>query len=165
MSKYSFPNQLVKNIPGAVSFEVHTAESGKLMCCIYDHNKEPISEHLAYLNFSEKTALQGKATTYHSCFTEPSRSLRSNADFLKNFTFDPQNVMKRVDSFVLDKTSHCHDFTRDDESYGETKTGNKKYKVRYQAGDETLAVGTVIELKNKHSVIYATDYAYSLSFK
>ena len=154
MSKYSFPNQLVKNIPGAVSFEVHTAESGKLMCCIYDHNKEPISEHLAYLNFSEKTE-----TTYHSCFTEPSRSLRSNADFLKNFTFDPQNVMKRVDA------SHCHDFTMEDESYGETKTGNKKYKVRYQAGDETLAVGTVIELKNKHSVIYATDYAYSLSFK
>jgi len=151
MSKYSFPNQLVKNIPGAVSFEVHTAESGKLMCCIYDHNKEPISEHLAYLNFSEKTE-----TTYHSCFTEPSRSLRSNADFLKNFTFDPQNVMKRVDA------SHCHDFTREDESYGKTKTGNKKYKVRYQAGDETLAVGTVIELKNKHSVIYATDYAYSL---
>jgi len=144
----------VKNIPGAVSFEVHTAESGKLMCCIYDHNKEPISEHLAYLNFSEKTE-----TTYHSCFTEPSRSLRSNADFLKNFTFDPQNVMKRVDA------SHCHDFTREDESYGKTKTGNKKYKVRYQAGDETLAVGTVIELKNKHSVIYATDYAYSLSFK
>jgi hypothetical protein len=153
MSKYSFPNQLVKDIPDAVSFEVRTTDSGKLMCCIYGHNKEPISEHLAYLNFSEKTE-----KTYHSCFTEPSRSLRTNDDFLKNFTFDPKIVMKLVDE-------HCHNFTRDEKPYGETKTGNKKYKVRFQAGDIVLAIGTVIELKNRHSHIYATDYAYSRSFK
>lgn len=151
-TKYSFPNQLQKQL-NAASYEMRTSESGKLFACFYDDKGEPISEHLAYLNFSEKTK-----STYHNCFTEPSRSLRRNEDFLKNFTFDPKEVMKMVNT-------SCADYTRDDEPYGTTKTGNNKFKVYYKAGDETLAIGTVIELKNRHSVIYATDYAYATNYK
>jgi len=152
--KYSFPNMLMKEI-GASSYEMLTSQTGKLYACFYDAEGEAISEHLAYLNYSEKTK-----ATYHTCFIEPSKNfLRSNPELLKNFTFDPKEVMKLVNP------THCFDYEIADESCGKTKLGNDKYIVKYMAGYEVLATSTAIQLNNKHSCIHAVDYAYALKFK
>ena len=148
--KYSFPNLLMKDgcIRGATSYEMLTSQTGKLYACFYDAEGEAISEHLAYLNYSEKTK-----ATYHTCFIEPSKNfLRSNPELLKNFTFDPQENMKLI--------AHCGDYNKESESIGKTKSGNEKYKVDYCAGYEVLTSSFAIKLENKHSAIHAIDYAY-----
>ena len=154
--KYSFPNMLMKEI-GASSYEMLTSQTGKLYACFYDAEGEGISEHLAYLNYSEKAK-----HTYHTCFIEPSKNfLRSNPELLKNFTFDPQENMKLIAVCNANSVDSSFAVQIGAESIGKTKSGNEKYKVDYCAGYEVLSSSFAIKLENKHSAIHAIDYAYA----
>jgi hypothetical protein len=154
MSKYSFPSQLVKNIPDALSFEMHTTESGKLMCCIYDRNKKPISEHLAYLNFSEKSK-----KTYHNCFTQPNKNyIRDNQKLEENFTFDANENVDALKEFYK-KTCSCAQ--RDKIPFSKTTSGNDRYGVKYLVGDNGKYYKSIaIRMVNINSVIHRDNYAY-----